>query len=381
MVEIFNKFNINLDILQNQINNQNINLTNKNFIEIIHQFPFMLYKYPSMSEIYSKMQKMRIIKKNLVYLIGLPKNLAFNEEILNTFEYLGQYGKIEKLKTNKNKKYNISNPNGPSYSCHITYNSPIESSLAILSLENIQFENHIFKASFGTTKYCSNFLHGVPCTNKDCLFLHYLANDNDILNRDDMNSNNQIFKNQLIMAIELSEIFLNDNVKKKLDDIKNKKTIFPNASLVYEKEFIKNYYFENKDKIELNKVNKINKKGKKVFSIFGYNNYLQRKNKSRFDFATNSNENIENENNYEIPIQISNFISEKIKRSILFQKESNDISDYYFSMKKSYDAEDRWKSLINTLEIYDSFNCNNDRNKEINNKNSDILVITKFNTV
>ena len=196
-----------------------------------------------------------------------------------------------------------------------------------------------------------------------------------------MNSNNQIFKNQLIMAIELSEIFLNDNVKKKLDDIKNKKTIFPNASLVYEKEFIKNYYFENKDKIELNKVNKINKKGKKVFSIFGYNNYLQRKNKSRFDFATNSNENIENENNYEIPIQISNFISEKIKRSILFQKESNDISDYYFSMKKSYDAEDRWKSLINTLEIYDSFNCNNDRNKEINNKNSDILVITKFNTV
>ena len=50
-------------------------------------------------------------------------------------------------------------------------------------------------------------------------------------------------------------------------------------------------------------------------------------------------------------------------------------------MKKSYDAEDRWKSLINTLEIYDSFNCNNDRNKEINNKNSDILVITKFNTV
>ena len=100
MVEIFNKFNINLDILQNQINNQNINLTNKNFIEIIHQFPFMLYKYPSMSEIYSKMQKMRIIKKNLVYLIGLPKNLAFNEEILNTFEYLGQYGKIEKLKTN-----------------------------------------------------------------------------------------------------------------------------------------------------------------------------------------------------------------------------------------------------------------------------------------
>ena len=51
------------------------------------------------------------------------------------------------------------------------------------------------------------------------MFLHYLANDNDILNRDDMNSNNQIFKNQLIMAIELSEIFLNDNVKKKCDYI------------------------------------------------------------------------------------------------------------------------------------------------------------------
>ena len=375
MVDIFNKFNVNLDSFQNQINRKNNNLTNKNFIELIHQFPFMLYKNPSMSEIYSKMQKMRIIKKNLVYLIGLPKELAFNENILNTFEYLGQYGKIVKLKSNKNKKYNITNPNGPSYSCHITYSSPIESSLAILSLENIQFENHIFKASFGTTKYCSNFLHGVPCTNKDCLFLHYLANDDDILNRDEMNSNNQVFKNQLIMAIELSEIYFNDNVKKKLDNIKNQKTIFPNASLVYEKEFIKNYYNENKDKIELNNENKINKKGKKIFNIFGYNNYLKRTNKSRFDFATNSNE-----NNDEIKIKISNFISEKIKRSILFEKESSDISDYYFSMKKSYDAEDRWKSLINTLEMYDSFNCNNDRNKLINDKNNDILIINKFDT-
>ena len=62
----------------------------------------------------------------------------------------------------------------------------------------------------------------------------------------------------------------------------------------------------------------------------------------------------------EVPLEISNFISENIKRSILFKKEKDEISDYYFSIKKSYEAEDSWRSLVNTLEMYNSFeNCNN----------------------
>jgi CCR4-NOT transcription complex subunit 4 len=82
---------------------------------------------------------------------------------------------------NKNKIYNLNNPNGPSYSCHITYSSFSESSLAILNLDNFIFENHIIKASFGTTKYYSNFLYGNNCNNKDCLYLHYFSDVKDII--------------------------------------------------------------------------------------------------------------------------------------------------------------------------------------------------------
>ena len=362
----------NMSTYLNQFNSDSRIKRNENSIQL---YPYILYKTPNLREYYTKMQKLRITQKNLVYLIGFTKDLAFNETLLSSFEYLGQYGHIIKLKVNKNKTYNTNNPNGPSYSCHVTYSSPSESSLAILSLDNIIFENHIFKASYGTTKYCSNFLYGTVCMNKDCLYLHSLANDNDIINRDEMNSNKQIFANQHIIAIELSGIFTNKKIENYLkNEIKNKRTIFPNASNVYNKDIVKEYYERNKDKII-----KINK-NKKIYSIMGLNNLYKRQEKSRFDFASNAllnNENNENDVS-EVPIEISNFISENIKRSILFKKEKDEISDYYFSIKKSNEAEDRWRSLVNTLQIYNSFENSNNSIKKYENEN--IILVSKFNS-
>ncbi len=362
----------NMSTYLNQFNSDSRIKRNENSIQL---YPYILYKTPNLREYYTKMQKLRITQKNLVYLIGFTKDLAFNETLLSSFEYLGQYGHIIKLKVNKNKTYNTNNPNGPSYSCHVTYSSPSESSLAILSLDNIIFENHIFKASYGTTKYCSNFLYGTVCMNKDCLYLHSLANDNDIINRDEMNSNKQIFANQHIIAIELSGIFTNKKIENYLkNEIKNKRTIFPNASNVYNKDIVKEYYERNKDKIY-----KINK-NKKIYSIMGLNNLYKRQEKSRFDFASNAllnNENNENDVS-EVPIEISNFISENIKRSILFKKEKDEISDYYFSIKKSNEAEDRWRSLVNTLQIYNSFENSNNSIKKYENEN--IILVSKFNS-
>ena len=362
----------NMSTYLNQFNSDSRIKRKENSIQL---YPFILYKTPNLREYYTKMQKLRITQKNLVYLIGFTKDLAFNETLLSSFEYLGQYGHIIKLKVNKNKTYNTNNPNGPSYSCHVTYSSPSESSLAILSLDNIIFENHIFKASYGTTKYCSNFLYGTVCMNKDCLYLHSLANDNDIINRDEMNSNKQIFANQHIIAIELSGIFTNKKIENYLkNEIKNKRTIFPNASNVYNKDIVKEYYERNKDKII-----KINK-NKKIYSIMGLNNLYKRQEKSRFDFASNAllnNENNENDVS-EVPIEISNFISENIKRSILFKKEKDEISDYYFSIKKSNEAEDRWRSLVNTLQIYNSFENSNNSIKKYENEN--IILVSKFNS-
>jgi CCR4-NOT transcription complex subunit 4 len=100
---------------------------------------------------YSDLADSRIITKNLVYVIGLSSKLA-NKEILVKREYFGQYGTIVKIVVNKNKAYNQNNPNGPSYSAYVTYAKPYEASVAILSLDGVVVDEHLIRASFGTTK-------------------------------------------------------------------------------------------------------------------------------------------------------------------------------------------------------------------------------------
>lgn len=93
----------------------------------------------------------RIITKNLVYIIGLSPKIA-NKELLTKYEYLAQFGKITKIVVNKNKAYNSNNPKGPSYSAYVTYSKPSEASIAILALDSCVVDDHMVRASFGTTK-------------------------------------------------------------------------------------------------------------------------------------------------------------------------------------------------------------------------------------
>ena len=166
----------------------------------------------------------RIITKNLVYMIGLSSNIA-NKEKLNKYEFLGQYGSIVKIVVNKNKAYNQNNVHGPSYSAYVTFSKPSEASIAILSLDDKVIDNHLIRASFGTTKYCSFFLKGIECTNKDCLFLHKWADENDIIKRGDLNNNKNIFTQQHNYAKKIADIY-NPEVKKKLYHLKKEKQFF-----------------------------------------------------------------------------------------------------------------------------------------------------------
>jgi CCR4-NOT transcription complex subunit 4 len=100
---------------------------------------------------YYEMVDARIITKNLVYVIGLSEKIS-NRELLQSKEYFGQYGTITKTVVNKNKAYNANNPKGPSYSAYITYAKPYEASIAILALDNVIIDDHLIRASFGTTK-------------------------------------------------------------------------------------------------------------------------------------------------------------------------------------------------------------------------------------
>ena len=172
--------------------------------------------YNQMKEMITKLVDSRIILKNLVYIIGLSSELIKIDSKLKSFEYFGQYGKINKLVINKNKIYNSNGPNGPSYTCFITYSTEAESSLAILSLDKSIIDSHEIKANYGTTKYCLNFLKNSECKNKDCIYLHKLASQKDIVSREQMNTDKDIFPQQRLMAIELSQILTNKKYRELL---------------------------------------------------------------------------------------------------------------------------------------------------------------------
>ena len=176
----------------------NVPLFSKN--DPIKNIPFSNVYY-EMQNLTSKYIKSRIIQKNLVYLIGLSPHLVQIEPQLTSYEYFGQYGKIVKLVINKNKIYNSNGPNGPSYTCFVTYETEEESSLAILSLDSIIIDNHEIKANYGTTKYCLNFLKKWECNNKECIYLHKFADEKDIVSKEIMNTNKDIFPQQRLWLL------------------------------------------------------------------------------------------------------------------------------------------------------------------------------------
>ncbi|MCQ2821303.1 MAG: hypothetical protein MJ252_28925 [archaeon] len=178
----------------------------------------------------------RIITKNLVYVIGLSNSVASKDKLCK-YEYLGQYGTIQKIVVNRNKAYNQTNTNGPTFSAYVTYAKPCEASIAILSLDDTIIDNHPVRASFGTTKYCAYFLKGVECINRDCVYLHKWADEADIIHRRDLVTKKYVFNKQHEYAIKIADIY-NPSVKRKLMTVKKGKTVFPAVNMIYRNIFV-----------------------------------------------------------------------------------------------------------------------------------------------
>ena len=295
----------------------------------------------------------RIITKNLVYIIGLSSNIAHREK-LSKYEYLGQYGTIIKIVVNRNKAYNQNSPHGPSYSAYVTYSKPYEASIAILSLDDKMIDNHLIRASFGTTKYCSFFLKGVECTNKECLFLHKIADESDIIKRGDLTINKNIFNQQHKYAIKIVDIY-NPEVKKKILSLKKGKTIFPSPDVIYktltgiEKEANnsknKKSNVKDKEKISPVKENKIKE--------------TEDKNNNKFDFINDSNEykkkkRLSEEENYE-------------------EEEEDDAED-----EENYENDDD-NNINNSIDIKNKKNFENKKNKELLNRDKSRFDFCKKN--
>jgi hypothetical protein len=141
------------------------------------------------------LSNVRVIQRNLVYVIGLPLNCA-KEETLRRYEYFGQYGRIVKVVINKNNLYNANSPQGPTCSAYITFANKGDAHICIAAVDGVTLDNRILRASFGTTKYCSYFLRNIACTNPDCMYLHELGEDADSFTKEEMINSKQHFSDQ-----------------------------------------------------------------------------------------------------------------------------------------------------------------------------------------
>lgn len=123
----------------------------------------------------------RVVQRNLVYVIGVPVYLA-NEDLLRKAEYFGQYGKIGKVVIHKNH----TSTSHATVSAYVTFVYKEDAKASIQSLDGYYMDGHVLRASFGTTKYCNNFIRGIACNNPDCVYLHDLGDDDDRFTKEEI---------------------------------------------------------------------------------------------------------------------------------------------------------------------------------------------------
>ena len=186
-----------------------------------------LYHPPQLfnQETLLSLSRQRIIQKNLVHLQGFPDSL-YDENLLISTEYLGQYGTIEKImlvsKEDKSTHKMIN-------SAYITFETNEQAAYCILSLDSFKIDDHIVRAFFGTTKYCNHFLNNFNCFNEEkCLYLHHLADPLDIIDENRKFGYNDHIK--LAKKIISFGTFQNTHFSSN-NNIINQKTIFPNITI------------------------------------------------------------------------------------------------------------------------------------------------------
>ena len=273
-----------------------------------------------------ELSKQRIIQKNLVHFQGFPDRL-YSKELLSSQEYFGQYGLISKIiLTNKMDKKS----NKKSNSAYITFSTFEQAAYAILSVDSIKIDNQLVRAFFGTTKYCNHFLNNFKCFNSEkCMFLHYLVDKSDIIAENSKfgySEHIKLAKKIIGFGSVQSQLYAMKNSNKN-------KSVLPNIVTIYHKDDIliktKNHRrkksnesednslnnsnnntssssndsirnsineFENKDKKENLINNNINTLNEEKLNLL-----YKGRNQSRFDFANNSI-NLYNNNNNDVNV-------------------------------------------------------------------------------
>ncbi|KAL4929095.1 CCR4-NOT core ubiquitin-protein ligase subunit MOT2 [Aspergillus undulatus] len=134
----------------------------------------------------------RVVQKNLVYVIGLNPTIRDESQLLQTLrgkDYFGQYGDIEKIVVSKAKPGG--NPN-QGIGVYVTYARKSDAATCISAVDGSGNGDRVLRAQYGTTKYCSSFLRNEQCHNRNCTFLHETGEDSDSYSRQDLSSMNTL---------------------------------------------------------------------------------------------------------------------------------------------------------------------------------------------
>ncbi|GER42006.1 RNA binding (RRM/RBD/RNP motifs) family protein [Striga asiatica] len=107
-----------------------------------------------------QLESVRVIQRNLVYIVGLPLNYA-DEDILQRKDYFSQYGKVLKVSISRTATGAIQQFANNTCSVYITYSKEEEAVRCIQSVHGFVLDGKSLRACFGTTKYCHAWLRNV----------------------------------------------------------------------------------------------------------------------------------------------------------------------------------------------------------------------------
>uniref|UniRef100_A0A0K2U3I4 CCR4-NOT transcription complex subunit 4 n=1 Tax=Lepeophtheirus salmonis TaxID=72036 RepID=A0A0K2U3I4_LEPSM len=138
------------------------------------------------SESRKHLANVRVVQKNLVFVVGLPPRIATDSESLKKTEYFGRFGKIHKVVINSSNSYAGNAHQGPSASAYVTYLKSEDALRAIQAVNNKTIDGRTLKASLGTTKYCSHFMKNQSCPKQDCMYLHELGDEAASFTKEEM---------------------------------------------------------------------------------------------------------------------------------------------------------------------------------------------------
>nr|AOR51872.1 transcriptional repressor [Phaffia rhodozyma] len=148
------------------------------------------------------LKDVRIIVKSMVFVVGMGVGQEGRAEeqlaTLRSNDYFGQYGKISKLILHKRPPSSTPSSNNlPNVGIYITYLRREDAARAIAALDGFpspSVPGQVLRASYGTAKYCENWLRNTKCENSSCMGLHDWGDERDCFTRDDLATLNHSMK-------------------------------------------------------------------------------------------------------------------------------------------------------------------------------------------